>query len=94
MVDVVGDLFSFLVIFSYIIPISLYTTLGKYTKLNFFMYLANRNRIIAEVQKFVTSRFFGWDSEIYCPETGEPPLCNSSDLNEELGQVCALRYRQ
>ena len=41
----------------------------------------------AEVQKFVTSRFFGWDADMYCPETGEPPLCNSSDLNEELGQV-------
>lgn len=33
------------------------------------------------------SKFFGWDEDMICPETGAKPLCNTSDLNEELGQV-------
>jgi hypothetical protein len=39
------------------------------------------------MQKFVGSLFFTWDDELRCPTTGEIPICNSSDLNEELGQV-------
>ncbi len=31
--------------------------------------------------------FFAWDQELYCPIADEPAICNSSDLNEELGQV-------
>ncbi|XP_032795610.1 phospholipid-transporting ATPase IF-like isoform X1 [Daphnia magna] len=65
--DVLQDVFSFLVVFNYIIPISLYVTL--------------------EMQKFIGSLFFAWDEELRCPITGEIPICNSSDLNEELGQV-------
>lgn len=42
---------------------------------------------IAEMQKFIGSLFFAWDEELRCPITGEIPICNSSDLNEELGQV-------
>lgn len=42
---------------------------------------------IIEMQKFVGSLFFTWDEELRCPITGEIPICNSSDLNEELGQV-------
>ena len=33
------------------------------------------------------SFFFGWDEDLYCPETDERAMCNTSDLNEELGQV-------
>ena len=58
---------SFLVLFNYIIPISLYVTL--------------------EFQKFLGSLFFVWDLDLYDEETGQPAKCNSSDLNEELGQV-------
>ncbi|XP_046657252.1 phospholipid-transporting ATPase IF-like [Daphnia pulicaria] len=67
LVGVLADLSAFLVIFSYIVPISLYTTL--------------------EVQKFTSSQFFGWDLKLYCESTDEPAICNTSDLNEELGQV-------
>lgn len=61
------DVVSFLVLFNYIIPISLYVTL--------------------EVQKFVGAFFFVWDVELYDEEQDMPAKCNSSDLNEELGQV-------
>ncbi|XP_045609481.2 LOW QUALITY PROTEIN: phospholipid-transporting ATPase IF [Procambarus clarkii] len=65
--DVIQDSFSFLVIFNYIIPISLYVTL--------------------EMQKFLGAMFIGWDDELRCNKTGERCKCNTSDLNEELGQV-------
>lgn len=39
------------------------------------------------MQKFIGSLFFSWDEELRCPVTGEIAICNSSDLNEELGQV-------
>ena len=58
---------SFVVLYNYIIPISLYVTL--------------------EVQKFVGSMFLEWDLELYDPATNQAAKCNSSDLNEELGQV-------
>ena len=57
----------FMVIFNYIVPISLYVTI--------------------ELQKFLGSKFLAWDRDLYDPETDEPARCNSSDLNEELGQV-------
>ena len=57
----------FLVIFNYIVPISLYVTI--------------------ELQKFLGSKFLAWDRDLYDPESDEPARCNSSDLNEELGQV-------
>ncbi|XP_049950032.1 phospholipid-transporting ATPase IF-like isoform X1 [Schistocerca serialis cubense] len=65
--QVVEDMFSFFVLFNYIIPISLYVTI--------------------ELQKFLGSLFFGWDLELYCEETKQGAICNTSDLNEELGQV-------
>ena len=65
------DILSFMVLFNYIIPISLYVTL--------------------EVQKFCGSMFFAWDIHMYDEETNEPAKCNSSDLNEELGQVHILK---
>ncbi|XP_023715383.1 probable phospholipid-transporting ATPase IF isoform X4 [Cryptotermes secundus] len=64
---VVQDLFSFVILYNYIIPISLYVTI--------------------ETQKFLGSLFFMWDRELYCEKTNQPAVCNSSDLNEELGQV-------
>lgn len=64
------DVLSFLVLYNYIIPISLYVTL--------------------EVQKFVGAQFFTWDKHLRDNETGKPAICNSSDLNEELGQVQIL----
>jgi len=42
---------------------------------------------VAEIQTFIGSMFFVWDDDMKCPLTGTPPLCNTSDLNEELGQI-------
>ena len=34
--------------------------------------------------------FFEWDIEMYDPKTDEPAKANTSDINEELGQVCVI----
>ena len=70
--QVAQDTLSFLVLYNYIIPISLYVTL--------------------ELQKFFGSLFLTWDLDLYDEETGQPAKCNSSDLNEELGQVCGFNF--
>ncbi|BFZ00490.1 hypothetical protein BsWGS_03529 [Bradybaena similaris] len=58
---------AFMVLYNYIIPISLYVTV--------------------EVQKFLGSLFFGMDIEMFDATIGERAQANTSDLNEELGQV-------
>uniref|UniRef100_A0A8D2L1R7 Phospholipid-transporting ATPase n=1 Tax=Varanus komodoensis TaxID=61221 RepID=A0A8D2L1R7_VARKO len=40
-----------------------------------------------EMQKFLGSFFIGWDKEMFDEERQEGALVNTSDLNEELGQV-------
>ncbi|KAM9604319.1 phospholipid-transporting ATPase IH isoform 2-T2 [Trichechus inunguis] len=61
------DFLAFMVLFNYIIPVSMYVTV--------------------EMQKFFGSYFITWDEEMFDEEAGEGPLVNTSDLNEELGQV-------
>ncbi|XP_062380155.1 phospholipid-transporting ATPase 11C isoform X1 [Sardina pilchardus] len=61
------DFLSFMVLFNFIIPVSMYVTV--------------------EMQKFLGSFFITWDSDFYDPEINEGALVNTSDLNEELGQV-------
>lgn len=61
------DFLAFMVLFNYIIPVSMYVTV--------------------EMQKFLGSYFLTWDEEMFDEETSEGPLVNTSDLNEELGQV-------
>ncbi|XP_070236817.1 phospholipid-transporting ATPase IH isoform X2 [Bos mutus] len=61
------DFLAFMVLFNYIIPVSMYVTV--------------------ELQKFLGSYFLTWDEEMFDEEMGEGPLVNTSDLNEELGQV-------
>ncbi|XP_025035197.2 phospholipid-transporting ATPase IH isoform X4 [Pelodiscus sinensis] len=61
------DFLAFMVLFNYIIPVSMYVTV--------------------EMQKFLGSYFLTWDEEMFDEDTGEGPLVNTSDLNEELGQV-------
>lgn len=39
------------------------------------------------MQKFLGSIFFAWDADLYCAVSNERAICNTSDLNEELGQV-------
>ncbi|XP_043439027.1 phospholipid-transporting ATPase IH isoform X1 [Prionailurus bengalensis] len=61
------DFLAFMVLFNYIIPVSMYVTV--------------------EMQKFLGSYFITWDEDMFDEDTGEGPLVNTSDLNEELGQV-------
>lgn len=56
-----------MVLFNYIIPVSMYVTV--------------------EMQKFLGSYFIMWDDEMFDEELGERAVVNTSDLNEELGQV-------
>ncbi|OAD56072.1 putative phospholipid-transporting ATPase IF, partial [Eufriesea mexicana] len=43
--------------------------------------------VTIELQKFLSSFFFNWDIDMYDEATDQPALANTSDLNEELGQV-------
>ncbi|XP_053230883.1 phospholipid-transporting ATPase IG isoform X2 [Podarcis raffonei] len=61
------DFLSFMVLFNFIIPVSMYVTV--------------------EMQKFLGSFFISWDKEMYDVSCNEGALVNTSDLNEELGQV-------
>ncbi|XP_029463630.1 phospholipid-transporting ATPase IG isoform X2 [Rhinatrema bivittatum] len=61
------DFLSFMVLFNFIIPVSMYVTV--------------------ELQKFLGSFFISWDKEMYDEEMKEGAQVNTSDLNEELGQV-------
>ncbi|XP_063793479.1 phospholipid-transporting ATPase IG isoform X2 [Pseudophryne corroboree] len=61
------DFLSFMVLFNFIIPVSMYVTV--------------------EMQKFLGSFFIAWDKDMYDEDIKEGALVNTSDLNEELGQV-------
>lgn len=65
--SVLQDFFSFVVLYNYIVPISLYVTM--------------------EMQKFLGTLFFKWDLSMYSEASKEAALCNTSDLNEDLGQI-------
>uniref|UniRef100_A0A4W3J8E7 Phospholipid-transporting ATPase n=1 Tax=Callorhinchus milii TaxID=7868 RepID=A0A4W3J8E7_CALMI len=43
--------------------------------------------VTVEMQKFFGSYFITWDKDMYDDQLGEGALVNTSDLNEELGQV-------
>lgn len=43
--------------------------------------------VTVEMQKFLGSFFITWDKDFFDPEINEGALVNTSDLNEELGQV-------
>ncbi|CAG9785399.1 unnamed protein product [Diatraea saccharalis] len=64
------DMFSFLLLYYYIIPMSLYVTI--------------------ELNKYIGTYFFTCDADLRCEETGKPALANTSDLNEDLGQIEVL----
>lgn len=63
-----------MVLFNYIIPVSMYVTV--------------------EMQKFLGSYFIMWDDEMFDEELGERAVVNTSDLNEELGQVAKCTSRR
>ncbi|RVE49642.1 hypothetical protein evm_005699 [Chilo suppressalis] len=68
--QVFQDMFSFLLLYYYIIPMSLYVTI--------------------ELNKYIGTYFFTWDADLRCEETGKPAMANTSDLNEDLGQIEVL----
>jgi phospholipid-translocating ATPase len=43
--------------------------------------------VTIELQRFIGSEFIQWDLEMYDELTDQPAKANSSDLNEDLGQV-------
>lgn len=63
----IGDFMSFLILFNYLIPISLYVTI--------------------EMHKFLGSLFLEWDLDLYDVEMNQQCIVNTSNLNDELGQV-------
>lgn len=67
MIRAFTDFLAFMVLFNYIIPVSMYVTV--------------------EMQKFLGSYFITWDEDMFDEELGEGAQVNTSDLNEELGQV-------
>jgi len=40
-----------------------------------------------ELQRFIGSQFIEWDLEMYDEKTNQPAKANTSDLNEDLGQI-------
>ncbi|ALC48589.1 CG9981 [Drosophila busckii] len=64
------DYLSFLILFNYLIPISLYVTI--------------------ELQRVIGSMFMEWDTQLYEEETDQQCVVNTSNLNEELGQINIL----
>jgi len=59
-----------MVLYNYIIPLSMYVSL--------------------EIQKFIASKQFQWDRQLYDEERDQPAICHTSDINEELGLVTHL----
>jgi phospholipid-translocating ATPase len=43
--------------------------------------------VTIEMQRFVGSQFIESDEQLYDPKTDQPAKANTSDLNEDLGQV-------
>ena len=46
--------------------------------------------LFSELQKFFGSMFFQWDLQMYDVQLNEHAMANTSDLNEELGQVSII----
>jgi magnesium-transporting ATPase (P-type) len=43
--------------------------------------------VTIELQRFLGSKFFEWDLELYDETTDQRPKANSSDITEDLGQI-------
>lgn len=64
------DYLSFLILFNYLIPISLYVTI--------------------EMHRVLGGLFMEWDIHLYDEKTDQPCIVNTSNLNEDLGQINIL----
>lgn len=43
--------------------------------------------MVSWICDFKGSMYMKWDKDLYCEEIDQPTLVNTSDLNEELGQI-------
>ncbi|XP_035734472.1 probable phospholipid-transporting ATPase IF isoform X2 [Vespa mandarinia] len=67
-------------------PLSLFIDLLSFTIL--YNYIVPISLYVTiEIQKFLGSVYFKWDIDLYDEASDQPALSNTSDLNEELGQV-------
>ena len=66
-------------------PLYQFITFMFYLNLNYIIPLALY--ITIEMARFAGSKFFEWDLEMYDEERNIPACANTSDLNENLGQV-------
>ena len=58
------------------------------TIMNFFNFVIPlATYVTIELQRFVGSKFIEWDIELYDEKTNQPAKANTSDLNEDLGQI-------
>ena len=58
------------------------------TIMNFFNYIIPLPTYVTiELQRFVGSKFIEWDLELYDEKTNQTAKVNTSDLNEDLGQI-------
>ncbi|CAF0707238.1 unnamed protein product [Brachionus calyciflorus] len=56
--------------------------------MNIFNYIIPLSLYVTvELQRFVGSQFLEWDLDLYDPVTDQPAKANTSDLNEDLGQI-------
>ncbi|CAB0041003.1 unnamed protein product [Trichogramma brassicae] len=82
-----NDVLSFAILFNYVVPISLYVTIGNNQPISSVVVPNDNTFFSPEMQKFLGALFFGWDAAMYDPDTDQPALANTSDLNEDLGQI-------
>ena len=67
---------------------SLYNFIQLITIMNLFNYIIPLSMYVTiELQRFVGSQFIEWDLELYDDKTNQPAKANTSDLNEDLGQI-------
>lgn len=86
------DLLNFTILYNYIVPISLYVTIGETFYAQYFnalhiFFFSLWPVYFPEIQKFLGSVYLKWDIDLYDEASDQPALSNTSDLNEELGQV-------
>lgn len=67
---------------------ALYTFIITVHFMTLFNYIVPLSLYVTiELQRFVGSQFIEWDLEMYDEKTDQPAKANTSDLNEDLGQV-------
>ena len=81
---------SFFFFFFYLFPSSL-PTLPPAVIYNYVVPVALYVSI--EFQKFIGANFFRWDNDMRDGPEGEWPVCNTSDISEELGKCFLVKLK-